>query len=148
MARHVIEIREVGTGGTGGGHQNTSAFGGDSPRKNRNKKKPNKFKDNMLQEIGRAVAVEASLSTVNDFVGKYTLNTLAARRRGMAISWGAIGMLSTTRPVIGTAIGVSLMVKSHIDYAIDINIRDIDADYLRGISGGTVNLSKREGMPL
>ena len=147
MARHVIEVIEKSSGRRKFVGMSTGSNSIDSNIKNQLDIEKTS-RNAMATTVVKATIAEVSLSRVNDYVGSYTQNTLSARRRGVALSYGAIGFAALKNPVIGSIALTAFVAHKSINYSIDLNLQNTRSEYLYSLTGGTINMSRREGLSL
>ena len=151
MAKHVIEVRDY----SGGATSKTQPGTGEGPT---SAKPSNEVQDAVDAGSGsremvattilKAVVAEATLSQISDYVGQYTTNTLAARKRGVGIAYGALVALAFKAPPVGIPALALYTVNKAVSFGIDMNLRNTRSEYLSTLAGGTVSMSGYAGMQL
>ena len=86
--------------------------------------------------VGRSVLATAMV--VNQFVGAWTENTVTASRRQTAGTYAAMASLAFSNPI--TAVGAIAVytIGKKVSYDIMANKKDLSAEFMRDLSGGTV----------
>jgi hypothetical protein len=79
----------------------------------------------------------ASASKINSYVGEYTENTVAASRRGVAITYGGFALIATVNPVMALVGAAIFTADKVIDYNIKVGKENLSADFMKQLSGGT-----------
>lgn len=101
-----------------------------------------------VNTVLKAAIAEVSLSSVNDYVGKFTTNTMASRRRGIGISYASLVYLSSKNPAIGIPAMIGFSAHKHVSFGIEMNLLNTRSGYLSKLAGSTYNMSQTDGMEL
>lgn len=150
MSRHVIEVKETLVG------SNKLTQPGMSVAESN--KVSNHFsnradiesasREASVSSILKAAVAEVSFGQVNDYIGRFTTNTLAARKRGLAISYGSLVYLSAKAPMIGIPAMIGFTAHKHASFGIEMNLLNTRSDYMNKLAGSTYNMSQIDGMGL
>ena len=79
---------------------------------------------------------------INNYVGEYTENTIAARKVTVGLTFAGIGFAMATNPFFGAIALVGYVGNASINYGIKQYKQNLSADYLKDLSGGTVKTGR------
>ena len=77
-------------------------------------------------------------SKINSYVGEYTENTVTASRRRVGLTYAGMAALAVSNPVLGLSAMASYTADKMITYNIKVYKENLNADFIRQLSGGTV----------
>lgn len=149
MARHTITITErSGTGGRTSRTQPGSTKGRNSRRKKTWEEKASNKGSSYLKSKAKPASAIALGGAVNEYMGQYTRNAIATKRRRTALTYGALGIFAFSNPISAGGSAFLYTTDKIISYSIDISNMGVTSNYMKELSGGTVNQSRRKGAGL
>ena len=91
----------------------------------------------------RAGILGLAVSTkIASYVGELTENTVTARKRQLGIMAGGLVIKALTNPVLALGVAGVFLGNAGIQYQIKQYKANLTADFMRQLSGGTVNTRK------
>jgi hypothetical protein len=75
---------------------------------------------------------------INSYVGELTENTVTASRRRVGLAYAGMAALAVSNPVLGLSAMASYTADKMITYNIKQYKENLNADFIRQLSGGTV----------
>ena len=90
-----------------------------------------------IRRVG-TVALAAS-AKINSYVGELTENTVSARKRQLGIMAGGLALAATANPLMALVAGGMFVADRAIQYNIKQYKENLNAEFARQLSGGTVN---------
>ena len=76
---------------------------------------------------------------INSYVGELTENTVTQRKRQLGITATGLGILAKTHPVMAIGAAAIYVANAGIQYQIKQYKQTLNAEFIRDLSGGTVN---------
>lgn len=91
----------------------------------------------------KEMAVGLALANkINTYVGEYTENVITERKVKIGLTMAGIGLMATVNPVAGAIAFASYIGDRAISYGINVYKQNLQADYLKTLSNGTVKTGR------